>query len=81
MITKIITCAAISVFILGVVLLTNHNRSEAEDRAALRNLRNYQITSEEVRYFVTCAEGYKFVATHSGHGINLAGPIGECNDH
>ena len=45
-----------------------------------RSFRAYVKTQDGVRYFTTCIEGFKFVATHTAHrGFALAGPIGDCS--
>ena len=41
--------------------------------------RVYMETSLGVVYFIDCVQGFKFIATHSGYGTNLAGPIGACD--
>lgn len=73
--------------LLLVILLAGCDKRDFQTdeeiaRFAKRDLREYKETSLGIHYFITCVEGYKFIATHSAYSnISLAGPIGECNEN
>jgi len=51
---------------------------EDKNRALEISRRDYFKTEDGIRYFATCIEGFKFIATHAGYGTTLAGPTGKC---
>lgn len=73
----IITSVIVVLIILGAYLEKYPPGRDVARTKAL-GFREYQETKQGIRYFLACVEGYKFIATHSGHGTNLAGPVGTC---
>jgi hypothetical protein len=85
---RIVMVFLLPVLLIGCVIpsLTSCDREDLltqkeKELRAMRSTREWRTNSQGIRYFHTCIEGHKFFATHSRHGfIQLAGPIGECND-
>lgn len=65
-------------FLIALLCLWGCETDADKKMRTENSYRNYNETKDGIRYFKTCIEGNSFIATHAGHGITLAGPVGKC---